>query len=42
MTDEQDKTPAKPDDIVIRRLAQEASITEAQARELVAFLGLNW
>jgi len=42
MTDEQDKTPGKPDDHVIRRLVNEANITEEQARELVAFLGLNW
>jgi hypothetical protein len=41
MTDEQRKPPTATDDL-IRRLASETGITEAQARELVAFLGLNW
>ncbi|MFC3324318.1 hypothetical protein [Mesorhizobium cantuariense] len=42
MTDEQGKAPSKPDDSVVRRLVDEAGITEAQTRELIAILGLNW
>ncbi|ANN58169.1 hypothetical protein A9174_16380 [Mesorhizobium loti NZP2037] len=40
MTDEQEKPPAATDDVV-RRLVNKTGITEAQARELVAFLGRN-
>ena len=41
MTDEQDRTPGGPENIV-QRLAKEAQITEEQARELIALLGYNW
>jgi len=40
MTDEQEKPPGATDDVV-RRLVNKTGITEAQARELVAFLGRN-
>lgn len=40
MTDEQKKPPAAMDDVV-RRLVNKTGITDAQARELVAFLGPN-
>lgn len=42
MADEKDQAPSSPVDLVIRRLADETNITEDQARELVATLGLNW
>lgn len=41
MTDEQGKAPSKPDDPVARRLVNETGITETQARELIAFLGVH-
>jgi hypothetical protein len=41
MSTEQSKPQAAADNL-IRRLVSETGITEAQARELVAFLGLNW
>jgi len=41
MVDEQGRPPAATDDMA-RRLARETGITEAQARELIDFLGLNW
>ncbi|WP_457155346.1 hypothetical protein [Mesorhizobium sp. P5_C1] len=41
MTDEQDKTPSKPDDLVTQRLVNEAGITEEQARALIAILGAH-
>jgi len=39
MSGEQDEARSKPDDSIVRRLAVEAGITEAQARELIAVLG---
>lgn len=42
MSDEQGKRPAATDGIV-RRLVNETGITDAQAHELIAFLGPhNW
>ncbi|QND59860.1 hypothetical protein [Mesorhizobium huakuii] len=41
MSDEQRKQPTAADEL-IRRLVKETGITEAQARELVLFLGYNW
>ncbi|MFB9980033.1 hypothetical protein ACFSQQ_20575 [Mesorhizobium kowhaii] len=41
MADEQDKAPNESDDFVVRRLANEASIPEEQARELIGFLGAH-
>ncbi|WP_185973355.1 MULTISPECIES: hypothetical protein [unclassified Mesorhizobium] len=40
MTDKQEKPPAATDEVV-RRLVDKTGITDAQARELVAFLGPN-
>lgn len=42
MTDERDNAPYRPVDIIVRRLVNETSITEEQARELVAFIGYDW
>ncbi|MBB6411498.1 hypothetical protein [Mesorhizobium sangaii] len=41
MVDDQGKLPAATDGLA-RRLATETGIAEAQARELIDFLGLNW
>ena len=41
MTDEQGRPPGALDDLV-RRLVDETGITDAEAAELVAFLGRNW
>ena len=42
MADEKDEPPSSPVELVVRRLADEAKITEDQAREPIAILGLNW
>jgi hypothetical protein len=42
MADDQDEARTKQIDFIVRRLAAEAGVTEAQARDLVAVLGLNW
>lgn len=42
MADERDEARTKPYDFIVKRLAAETGITEAQARELIGFLGLNW
>jgi hypothetical protein len=36
------KMPRPDSGFVVRRLVDETGITEAQAIELIAFLGLNW
>jgi hypothetical protein len=41
MANEPDKAPNESDDFIVRRLANEASITEEQARELIGFLGAH-
>jgi hypothetical protein len=42
MANEQDRTPSVPDNAVVRRLVNEAHITEQQARDLIAVLGYDW
>lgn len=43
MADDRDRTPSGgPDDSIVQRLVKEANITEEQARELIALLGLDW
>ena len=42
MVDELGKPPTDGRVTMARRLVDETGITEAQARELVSFLGLNW
>jgi hypothetical protein len=41
MVDEQDK-PHADNVYLVRRLVNETDITEAQAHELIGFLGPNW
>lgn len=42
MVDEPGKPPTDGRGTMARRLVDETGITEAQARELISFLGFNW